>query len=70
MRYLIGGSLASSVHGEPRSTNDVDLLADFHAEHVEPFIDAIRADYYVGEAGDSPGGQVRYHFNVIHITRR
>ena len=29
VRYLIGGSLASSVHGEPRSTNDVDLLVDF-----------------------------------------
>lgn len=23
IRYLVGGSMASSVHGEPRSTNDV-----------------------------------------------
>src|SRR5438046_1932196 len=26
--YVIGGSFASSLHGEPRSTNDVDVVAD------------------------------------------
>ncbi len=29
--YLVGGSLASSVLGEPRSTNDIDILADIRA---------------------------------------
>lgn len=27
LRYLIAGSLASSIHGLPRSSNDADLLA-------------------------------------------
>lgn len=26
--YHVGGSLASSVHGVPRQTNDLDLVAD------------------------------------------
>jgi len=28
--YVVGGSLASSLHGIPRATQDVDLLADIH----------------------------------------
>jgi hypothetical protein len=35
--YYIGGSIASSAHGSPRSTNDVDLVADLQAHHVKPF---------------------------------
>ena len=34
--YLIGGSLASSVHGVIRTTMDVDLVAGLGLEHVEP----------------------------------
>lgn len=26
--YLVGGSLASSLHGIPRATQDVDIIAD------------------------------------------
>jgi hypothetical protein len=26
--YFVGGSLASSLQGEPRSTNDVDFVVD------------------------------------------
>lgn len=68
VRYLIGGSLASSVHGEPRSTNDVDILVDFHAEHVEPFVQAIRGDYYVSEPAVRAAVKSGYHFNVIHMN--
>jgi len=27
VRWAIGGSLASAAHGEPRATNDVDVIA-------------------------------------------
>ena len=33
--YLVGGSLASSVYGVPRATQDVDLVADLDARHAE-----------------------------------
>lgn len=68
VRYLIGGSLASSVHGEPRSTNDVDLLVDFHTEHVGPFVEALRSDYYVSEPAIREAVRSGYHFNVIHMN--
>ena len=32
--YLIGGSLASSAYGEPRLTNDIDLVADLRSSQV------------------------------------
>ena len=32
--YYLGGSLASSIHGEPRSTNDVDQAARARALHA------------------------------------
>ena len=32
VRYAIGGSWASTAFGEPRFTNDVDILADFTPE--------------------------------------
>jgi hypothetical protein len=31
VRFAIGGSWASTAFGEPRFTNDVDILADFTA---------------------------------------
>jgi hypothetical protein len=45
--YLVGGSLASSVHGEPRSTNDVDVIADLHEGNLDTFLEAVSAEYYV-----------------------
>jgi hypothetical protein len=30
IRYSVGGSLASSLHGIPRATNDVDMVARYH----------------------------------------
>jgi hypothetical protein len=32
--YVVGGSLASSLIGEPRATYDVDIAADVRPEHV------------------------------------
>lgn len=37
IRYTIGGSVASSVYGQPRYTNDVDLTADIRPEHIPEF---------------------------------
>jgi hypothetical protein len=39
--YAVGGSLASSLHGIPRSTQDGDLVADLRGEHVKPFVAAV-----------------------------
>ncbi len=68
IRHLVGGSLASSVHGEPRSTNDIDILADFGEEHVGPFVQAVQPEYYVSAPAVRAAGRAALHFNVIYMA--
>lgn len=37
--YLVGGSLATAIHGKPRATQDVDLVAQITLRDVEPLAD-------------------------------
>lgn len=49
VRYAVGGSLASSVVGEPRSTIDADLVAELQPEHIESFIAQLSPRFYIPE---------------------
>jgi hypothetical protein len=66
--YLVGGSLASSVHGEPRSTNDVDVLADLRPERVAPFVERVEHAYYVSQDAVREAVRSSGQFNVIHLS--
>lgn len=63
--YLVGGSVASSLLGEPRSTQDIDLVADLHPEKVDSLIQALQPRFYVSE--DAVKDAIRYQssFNLI-----
>ena len=45
--HTIGGSIASSVAGEPRSTIDIDIVAAIEAKHVDPLVTALSSSFYV-----------------------
>ncbi len=45
--YLVGGSIASSLHGFPRATQDVDLVADLLMEHIEPLVEILGQEFYI-----------------------
>jgi hypothetical protein len=47
--YLIGGSLASSLHGIPRSTQDADLVVDLPAGRVAELLGALAGRFYADE---------------------
>ena len=47
--YHIGGSVASSIYGIPRSTLDVDCVAAFRPEQIKQFVKLLEADYYLDE---------------------
>ncbi len=47
VRYRIGGSVASSVLGVPRSTIDADVVCELGGVHVDGFVEAL-ADRRVG----------------------
>jgi hypothetical protein len=68
LRYLIGGSLASSYHGVPRSTNDADLLVELPGRCVAELVADLAADFYV-DADMIEDAIVRGScFNVIHLA--
>jgi hypothetical protein len=74
IRYLAAGSLASSIHGEPRSTDDVDFVADVRLPVVDPLIATLGARYYLDAdtvRGVRRGGEVsdRQWRDVLGILR-
>lgn len=46
VRYVVGGSLASSISGEPRSTLDVDLVVALREEKVAAVIAGLGEEFY------------------------
>lgn len=66
VRYCVGGSVASSVYGEVRTTLDVDVVADLRPEHVDALVTAIEPEFYVVPEGVRRAVRERSSFNVIH----
>jgi hypothetical protein len=65
---VVGGSVASSVFGEPRSTEDVDFVADLQPHHVTPLLHALGDEFYVDEAAVRRAIERRSSFNLIHVA--
>lgn len=68
VRYVVGGSIASSLHGHTRSTQDVDVVADLQSEHVIPLVSALRSDFYIDEPAVRDAVNRRSTFNAIHLA--
>jgi len=64
--YLIGGSLASTLYGMVRSTQDSDIVAEMQAEHIQPFISALQDEFYMDEEMIAEAIQSHSSFNIIH----
>jgi hypothetical protein len=65
--YLIGGSLASAVHGVLRATMDADLVADLRLSHAEPLAHALGGAFYVDAESIREAIRNQSSFNVIHL---
>lgn len=64
--YFVGGSVASGLLGEPRSTKDVDFIADLRDRHVDPLIMEMKEDFYVPASLLREAVRERRLFNVIY----
>jgi hypothetical protein len=65
--YVVGGSLASSLHGIPRSTQDADLVAALRVVHVQPFLGRVEGAFYVSPERVASAVRLRTSFNLIHL---
>ena len=66
--WVTGGSIASSVHGEPRSTQDVDMVVALLDRHVTAFGEAIGRDYYVDTDAMRLAVTSGESFNAVHFA--
>ena len=66
--YLIGGSVASSAHGNPRTTMDVDLVVDLKPEQILDLGELLGHDFYADVAMMRDALALGRPFNLIHFA--
>jgi hypothetical protein len=64
--YFIGGSLASTLYGMIRTTQDSDIIAELRIEHIRPFVLALQGEFYVDEEMIANAVTNQSSFNIIH----
>jgi hypothetical protein len=64
--YFLGGSLASSLQGEPRATNDIDLVVDLPEARVGSLLAALGPDFDADEVALRRAAREVTAWNVIH----
>ncbi len=58
--YLVVGSFASSIWGEPRFTNDIDILIELGLGQIATFCQAFPfPEFYVSEVAAAEAGRLR-----------
>ena len=66
--YHVGGSLASSVHGVPRQTNDLDLVADLTPAAAAVLVLRLRDRFYIDGEMIRRAIRRRSSFNLVHLA--
>lgn len=64
---LVGGSLASSLHGVPRATQDADMVASLRIAQVGALLEKLKDEFYVDPASIENAIRRRTSFNLIHL---
>lgn len=68
VRYRVGGSVASSALGVPRSTLDVDVACELRQHHVSALVDRLIETYYIDEDMVRDAIKRESCCNVIHLA--
>ena len=67
VRYLVGGSLASAVSGEPRSTLDVDMVVALTEANIDRFVSALGDDFHSDPESLRRAVREKSSANLIHV---
>jgi hypothetical protein len=65
--YMISGSIGSSFHGQPRATNDADIVIDPTQQQLLVFIESLGSDCYVSKEAALQAIANNSIFNIIDI---
>ncbi|HSN57297.1 MAG TPA: hypothetical protein VLT32_21695 [Candidatus Sulfomarinibacteraceae bacterium] len=66
--YHLGGSFASTIHGIPRQTADVDVVVDLDTTSGERLVEALGAEFYIDQHAVDDAISRRSSFNAIHLA--
>ncbi len=67
--YMVVGSLASAAYGEPRMTQDIDVVVDLKELQVPGLCHAFSSDeFHVSERAALEAVRRKGQFNIIHPT--
>jgi hypothetical protein len=67
IRYIVTGAVAAIAYGEPRLTNDIDIVADLDEGKIAQLKWCYPADeFYVDEESARRAVRARSQFNIIH----
>ena len=64
--YFITGSLASSIHGEFRATNDLDVVATLERRNLAPLIASLSGEFLADLDQAMEALEAGTSFNLIH----
>jgi hypothetical protein len=67
VRYLVGGSLASAISGEPRSTLDVDMVVALTEADIDRFVSALGKDFHADPESLRRAVREKSSANLIHL---
>jgi hypothetical protein len=67
IRYAVGGSVASSLRGNYRMTNDVDFVVEMNGKQIEEFVGLLGPGFYADRETMVEAFQRRRPCNLIHI---
>jgi hypothetical protein len=68
VRYQLGGSYASSIHGIPRQTHDVDLVVDLSPGREREIASALEGAFYVDDRSIARAVAEHSSFNLVHFA--
>lgn len=64
--YIIGGSLASTLYGMVRTTQDSDIITEMRPEHIQLFVSSLQNEFFIDEEMIADSIQRNSSFNIIH----
>ena len=69
IKYMLSGSLVSSLQGEPRSTHDIDIVVAIQHSAVKDLVSAFPPpDYYLSEESILSAMDDHSMFNLIEVN--
>lgn len=67
LKYLVTGSMATILYGEPRFTNDIDIVVQLAPGRIDDFTEAFPSEeFYLDPERARRAVETKSQFNVIH----